>query len=260
MSKDIPIKEIVIEWHFEPKDYFEEKVLIEYEDFNIIIDSGNAEARIPPKYFNSIDVFIDKLTHDLESHFLGAQVISHQTYKLSDPKRYDLREDGGKNMYVKAGPFVGTGSFGQVEWSIKDSKGNIIRSSKRERIDKKKWFAEASTKYRIEDKVLDQMLKSYAVSVSDPMNELIHLYEIREAACAKFGRDKITQKSLNITHTDWNFLGRIANHEPFIQGRHRGQNPGKLRDASQKELQQAREVAKKIIEQYMKHLEKQSDL
>jgi len=33
--------------------------------------------------------------------------------------------------------------------------------------------------YRYTDSTLDQMLRSYQISVKDPGNELVHLYEIR---------------------------------------------------------------------------------
>jgi hypothetical protein len=260
MTNTIPIKEVIVEWHFEPKDYFEERMLIEYNDFNIIIDSGHAEAKVPAKYFNSIDDLIGKLNKDIESLFLAVQVVSHQKYKLSEPERYDLREDGGKNIYVQVGSFVSVSSLTPFDFLIKDANGNIIRSSKQERIDEKKWFAETVAKYRACDKVLEQMLKSYSASVSDPKGELIHLYEIRDAVCVKFGSKEKAKKALNIFNNDWQFLGDLANREPLIQGRHRGRNPSELREATREELSKARAIAKKIIKHYMEFLEKHSEL
>jgi hypothetical protein len=49
------IKQIVIEWKYEPKDYFEDRIVIECNDFEIVVDSGLAEARLGPEYSDKID-------------------------------------------------------------------------------------------------------------------------------------------------------------------------------------------------------------
>ena len=249
------IKEIVIEWAYEPKDFFETKLVIKYKDFELIIDSGLAEARLSPDYFDRADCIAKELTQDLESRFMAGQVMAHEQYKLSKPSRYDLRIDGGKNIYCQV-DLVCVASIGKVDLIQRDANGHIISDTKQERIEKKKRLADLAAKFRLIDTTLDQMLRSYNASVSDPKNELIHLYEIRDAAAKKFGNSSKAKTKLTITNDQWNTLGRLANDEPLTQGRHRGQNPGTLRDAESAELDQARNIAAKIIENYLNYLEK----
>jgi hypothetical protein len=250
------VQQIVIEWNYEPKDYFESRIVIEYDRFEIVVDSGHAEARIGPEYLDKIDNLINELSEDLESRFLAVQVLIHVPYTLSKPSRYDLRKDGKKNMYLQIESIVSTLSFGTVDLVTHDINGNVVSDSKQERIDKKKWFSALVAKFRPKDQVLDQMLRSYSASVFDPKNELIHLYEILDSVKTRFR--KKGKKTLNITNGEWNLLGRLANDVPLKQGRHRGENPGSLRDATGYELEQARKIAAKIVEHYVIYLEKGS--
>lgn len=100
------------------------------------------------------------------------------------------------------------------------------------------------------------MLKSYSSSVSDPDNELVHLYEIRDAASTIFGSENNARSKLGITNKEWSDFGLIANKRPLLQGRHRGSNAGALRQADADELETVRKIASKIVENYMIHLEK----
>ena len=249
------IQQIVIEWNYEPKDYFESSIVVEHKTLKIIVDSGHAESRIGPEYLDKVNDLMNELNEDLESRFLAVQVMTHMPYTLYKPSRYDLREDGTKNIYVHSEPLKCGVSLGTVDIVIRDADGNVVSDSKQERIDKKKWFAETAAKFRAKDQILDQMLKSYSASVSDPRNELVYLYEIRDSAVAKFNKSSTAKKLLNITREEWNLLGLLANNKPLEQGRHRGENPGSLRNAERSELEQARKIAAKIVENYMLYLE-----
>lgn len=252
------IKEIVIEWQYEPKEYFEDQICIKYQDFELIIDNGLAETRLNPSYADSVDSLVSTLSQDLESRFLAVQVMTHEQYKLSKPSRYDIRLDGRRNVHIQVDSAVCVASGGKVDLIQRDAYGNIISDTRQERINKKRKLGDLAAKFRLKDPTLDQMLRSYSASVSDQKNELIHLYEIRDAAKKKFGNATKAKAKLNITISQWNTLGRLANDEPLTQGRHRGQNPGALRDADISELEQARRIAANIIESYLDYLEKGS--
>jgi hypothetical protein len=254
------IKQIVVEWSYKPKDYFERNFTIKHESCEIEISPGIAIARISPIHTENINQIMNDLTHDLESRFLAIQVMTHQPYNLSQPSRYDLNEDGTRTIYVVAKDNVIISDTPPIDIIVSDADGNIISDTKQERIDKKNWFAEASAKYRAKDQTLDQMLKSYSSSVIDPDNELVHLYEIRDAVSKKFGNDNKANSKLNITNKDWSDFGLIANKKPLLQGRHRGNNVGILRKADSSELETVRKIASKIIESYMIYLEKEDPL
>jgi len=248
------IEKMIVEWNYEPKDYFEDNFTIEYDNCVIEIMSGIAEGRILPIHIDIADEIIKKLNQDLESRFLAVQVMTHKKFNLSKPSRYDLMKDGSKNTYLQVEDIVCVAEVSPVDLIIHDKNGNVISDTKQERIDKKKWFAETSSKYRAKDQTLNQMLKSYSSSVSDPENELVHLYEIRDAVSKEFGGESNARSKLNVTRKEWSDFGLIANKKPLLQGRHRGSNTGALRHADISELSTVRKIASKIVEEYMVYL------
>jgi hypothetical protein len=114
-------------------------------------------------------------------------------------------------------------------------------------------LAELAARHRSKDSTAEAVLRSYGAAVNDPANELIHLYEVREALKKKLG--KRACKELKITDTQWSRLGRLANDLPLRQGRHRGKLHAELRNATPDELRQARGIAQKMIVEYLKYLE-----
>lgn len=84
-------------------------------------------------------------------------------------------------------------------------------------------MADLIEKYR-GDTLVGSLLNSYEAAINDPANELIHLYEIRDALVAKFGKEKAAKQTLGINKDQWDIIGRVANSEPLRQGRHRGKN------------------------------------
>jgi hypothetical protein len=95
--------------------------------------------------------------------------------------------------------------------------------------------------------LLHALLASYSRSVLDPSNELVHLYEIRDALSKHFGNYQNACAALNISQAEWQRLGRLANIEPIKQGRHRGQYVAGRRDATRDELDKVRSLVRKWI-------------
>jgi hypothetical protein len=98
-------------------------------------------------------------------------------------------------------------------------------------------------------------LWSYSAGVRDPVNELVHLYEIRDALSVKFGGEIRVRSALAITASQWSRFEQLSNSEPLRQGRHRGKTGETLRDASESELIEARCIARAMIEAYLQYLE-----
>jgi len=94
--------------------------------------------------------------------------------------------------------------------------------------------------------------------VNDPNNELVHLYEIRDTLSKKFGGENAACQALNISAAQWSRLGQLANNEPLRQGRHRGKNPGALRDATEAELTEARDITRQFVEAFLEYLERKN--
>lgn len=98
------------------------------------------------------------------------------------------------------------------------------------------------------------MLRSYSKAVSDPPSELVHLYEILDALRARFGSETLARSTLKITKAQWSELSGLCNAAPLLQGRHRGEKIGQIREATTDELSRARRIARSMITAYITHL------
>ncbi len=204
---------VVLEWKFSPPDYFEEPIHIKRDDYVMTISNGTVEARIRPEIYDKDQSMRDRLHSSLNDRFLGVQLFSHKPYELSKASIYRLHPDGRKDITIFPEPIVITLSMGEPDIIVKDKDGNVISDSRHERIQKKQKLAELAEKYRQKDSCVASLLNSYDKAVNDPDNELVHLYEIREAIEKRFGGKSAARSALGITGTQWSRLGNLANDE-----------------------------------------------
>ena len=246
---------VVLEWTFSPPDYFEDEIRIESESCIMVINNGKVEARINSAAYDREHNMRDQLHSVLNDHFLGVQLLTHKPYQLSESSMYRLHSDGHKEitLFVKSAEFVSV--VGSVDFILKDKDGNILSDSRRDRIEKKKEFAGLVAKYRQHDKFVESMLGFYEAAIRDPKNELVHLYDIWEALVKRFVNEKAAKTALTIIDSQRRRLGALANDEPLRQGRHRGKKIGDLRDATESELEEARTIARNMIEAYLHYLD-----
>ena len=77
----------------------------------------------------------------------------------------------------------------------------------------------------LENPLIQGLMASFGRAVADPADRMTHLYEIRDALSRHLGGEKEARRALGLTSADWSDLGRIANHEPIKESRHRGNHP-----------------------------------
>ena len=245
-----------IKWTFTPPDYFEESIHLKYDDIELWIEEGEIKAELVEDEYGKVKIVREKLHESLNNRFLGVQVITHKPYELSKASIESLNPDGGVILYAEAN-IGGTSFMSSTGFTLVAGDGNIIVDKRKERIEKIYNFADLVEKYKGTDAVVDSIVLSYHNAVEDPDNELVHLYEIRDALQTKFGGKESTKDCLNISNSNWQRFGELTCVEPLNQGRHRGQHPGNLRDATQEELKEARKIAQEMIESYLGYLENQ---
>ncbi len=245
---------VLLEWTFTPPDYFEDEIRIVGCDYEMIINNGKVEVRISPEVYDKNHQMRDSLHAELHDRFLGVQILTHKLFDLSKASMCRIHSDGRKDVTIFPESCVMTMSVGSVDIAQTDKGGNVVSDSRRERIEKIKEFAELVRVFRPKDTVCESLVKSYMSAVNDPDNELVHLYEIRDALSKLFSGEVSARQALGISASDWSLLGKLANHEPLKQGRHRGQSAGELRDADSDELRQARRIARSFIEAYLRYL------
>ena len=250
---------VILEWTFSPPDFFEEPIRVARSNYLMTIGNGKVEARIDPATYDKDPSMRDVLHGALNDRFLGAQLSTYTPYQLSKSSISRLYSDGHKDATVIAEGIQLTARAGiSADVVLMDRDGNVVADSRRERLERRKQVADLIETYRSKDPVLAAILNSNQAAVNDPDNELIHLYEIRDALSKQFGGEVATRDALRITATQWSRFGRIADHEPLKQGRHRGRSVGTLRDATEAELKEARDIARSLVENYLQYLERQS--
>jgi hypothetical protein len=248
---------VVLEWRFTPPDYFEQAITVSRDDYVMTVDNGKAAATINAAVFDADPSMRDTLHGALNARFLAVQLLSHSPFELSPPTMVRLHEDGRRDICVELKGEELRITGGSVDFQVTDQHGNIVSDSRRDRIDRKRSLAElVSTHHR--DDLLTALLTSHRNSVRDPDNELVHLYEIRDALSTKFGGEKDTRTALGVSASDWSRLGQLCNDEPLRQGRHRGKSGATLRDATHSELDEARTIARSMIENYLRRLDASS--
>lgn len=250
-----PVVSIELEWNYTPLNYLEEPINLVYDGVSLDIQNGKGLAKITPEQFKQNPNIKENLHHFVESRFHAAQIFNHKDFRLSSPSRTDLRENSKKHHYLQVNSLTHAMSVSSVDFVVKDKNGNIKSDSKRDRLERQNSYADILEKYRKTDPTLLQLFSSYQMSVKDPDNEFVHLYEVRDALVTRFSSKKIASRELNITSTQWDEIGKLANTLPLKQGRHRGKMSGLLRNANASELEQCRKSAVNLIEKYLDYLE-----
>jgi hypothetical protein len=244
----------MLEWTYSPPDYFEAPIQISHDQYVMTIENGKVEAKVNDVIYEENPEMRNQLHEALNDRFIYKQVFNHQLFELSKPQVCKIHPDGRKDhfIFLETAEIICTGEL--VDLVLMDKDGNIVGDTRRNRIDREKSNAELLEKHRA-NSVLKAILHSNQTSIMDPNNELIHLYEIRDALIDEFGRESEVKMKLGISSREWRNFGRLANDAPLKQGRHRGKHVGELRDATHEELNKAREFARTLILSYLEYLE-----
>lgn len=248
---------IILEWKYEPPDFFEAPCTIEIQDYNISINNGIATAIISPEFYDSREDLRNEFHEKIIDRFLGVQCINFKKFNITKPTiMHRLYSDGRKDITIFSEPFeVRVTMSASFETMITDKNGNILTDTKSEKIKLESHIAKLSAKYRRYDPVANSILKSFNAAVNDPDNEFVYLYEIIESLSGRFENEKGLRDALGVSKTYIGKLRKLANAEPVTQGRHRGKSPGQLRTATITEKMEAREIAGKLIQLYLEHLD-----
>jgi hypothetical protein len=221
----------------------------------MVINDGKVEARLKRVNREEESQIRQELHESLNSRFLGVQLLTYKPFQLSKPSTYHLHPDGKRDVFIQVNSAVITITGNSVDLIVKDRDGNIVTDTKKERIKEKKELADLAERFG-KDPIVIALLQSHKNAITDPKDELIHLYEICDTLKSTFKGINNACSTLGISKKqEWGRLGKLANDEPLKQGRHRGQNAGNLRDATNAELNEARQIARKMIYAYLLYLD-----
>jgi len=249
---------MVLQWTFLPPDYFEAPVVISRDDYTVSIQDGKIDVRMAPALYETNPNIKDAIEDALNHRFRAMELISHHGYSLSYAGRLHIHPDGHKEFFLTINERLTVRD--SVDFTASDKAGNVIFDSRKERLQQKMMLADLVERHSSRDSLVKSMLKSYHAAVTDPDNELVYLYEIRDALAREFRGENQVRAILNISSASWHELGRIANDAPLKQGRHRGKFVEALRDATEEELGTARQIARDLIFEYLRYLEENHTL
>lgn len=249
------MKKVVAKWTYTPNDYFDTEILIENENQSITIKDGVIELKLSESDDADVSETHSKYIGYVESFLMVGLLNKRKNYELRASTLTSTNADGSVSTFVKLTPASSTIEVAlKISYRKMDKDGNVIFDSIEE---EKKKQVELLNKIQTalnKDPLVKGLFESYKNSISDPENELVHIYEIRDALQNHFRSKSKALEKLNLTTKEWSDFGTICNEKPLKEGRHRGQMKGKLRNASKEELKLAREISIKMINAFIDYL------
>lgn len=241
-----------LEWTYAPTDFLEAPLEILGPGYELAFNEGQGHAHIEPAAYPEHNSLRAQLQQELSARFLAVQALTHTRFTLSNSLVKRIQPGRNKIIaFIEGTVAMTVECVGQIDMVQRDAAGHIIFDSKAERIKKTRELMQLAAKHALTDDTADAILRSYSAAVVDSENEFIHLYEIVDALRRRFGGKDKAQAALKVG-AEWDRLHKISNDEPYNQGRHRGAYVGKLHDAPKNVLQDARGIARDLIERYLR--------
>ncbi len=231
-----------LEWNYEPADFFEAPYHHAEAAYDLVADGGRVTVilRAPQDPVNSsVEQGIQSQINDI---LAARQLQVHRKYRLEGPRIWqNVGDKRHVSIRVGSAALVMTGHRPDIV--IADRNGAVIRDTKAERIAEETETLNLLVSKAGQHPTIRVVLQSYSRCVSDPDDELVHLYEVRDALSAHYGGEALARQALQIPKAEWKRLGVLANVKAIEQGRHRGKHLAR-RPATGAELTEAREIVR----------------
>ena len=248
------MEKAILEWRYNPSSYFENEIILDNDQIKLRISAGLVQLELK-NYNSTIELTHNKYNNYIESFFISQMIEQRTSYEIKNVSTVIEHEDCSREIYVKPETTTHILRMPLRNKIVKiDKDGKIIYDPDEE---EKKRQLDLSTKIQNvldKDKIVHHLLESYQNSIKFPNDELVYLYEIKDAIKTYFKNKSTVLILLKISDADWSELGIICNKLPLKQGRHRGQMIGKLIDPKENELEKARSIAKNIIKSFINYL------
>jgi hypothetical protein len=235
-----------LEWKYEPTDFFEAPYRHAEAAFDLVIKTGSETATTTVAMDPVPRDLEDRVRSSIENIFFVRKIQTRRKYNLEGPAIYQY-SSGRRNVSVRLKGVSINLMAGNVDFTLRDAAGNIIRDSKAERIAEDTSLLDFLAPKLQQSPTLRAVVSSYLRSVDDPDDEFTHLYEIRDALCKHYGNEDAARRALGVSRNNFSRFRALANVEPVEQGRHRGKHPHGRRPATPEELEEARKLAREWI-------------
>lgn len=261
---------VSLTWRYSPADIVVEGLGLDIEGHTLTVAGGLATLEIEGDAFDQDPTIQARAVDSLKSILDGFGIHYRKPVLVSTPQMVRKHADGHQTHYVDLEPAKVTVSVscsvtitdkdGNVILDDEEERKNIARAIETQKLEKAQTLGQKLSKHP-SDILLARMVDSYKNSISNPNNELVYLYEIRDALAIKFGGEKDACSTLGLSGNAWGRFGLLCNNSPIYQSRHRGKkySESDMRHASEKELQEARDFALGMISGYINYLDTTSE-
>ncbi len=244
-----------LEWIFQPPDFFEQKIEVADAQFTLELEAGLAKAVVNATIFDGNSEVAARIERSVKARLDAQKLVRHKPYQLGNSVQKRVDSGGNVHTLIFAEMVEVLYAEDRTDGVVRSADGTIIGDTYSRRLAADKAFGDQVTAHDT-DPLLAKLLSSFAKAVDDPNNELVHLYEIREALATTLGGETKARAALNVSKAGWSKLGSLCNNEPLKQARHRGKDLSGLRDATASELHEARAIARSLLDGYLSILDK----
>lgn len=254
---EIDIEEVNISFTFSPKNLFKESITRNIGDFEVNFAQGAGTIQIKTgdvKAFLQNRTILDDLHKKLEVFFKTASIITKKEYQLSKFNVEKVLKDGRrvKELSTIIEAVLVTED---VHIQITDQTGKIVGDSKASELDEISKYTELCLKIYDANPLVKHLIDFYMESINKTDRVLSALYDLYDALIKEFGDRKKINNNLGVSIKKQNRLRIITNDPLLKQGRHSGKNTSQLRDATNKEINEARDIAKALLLNYLLFLD-----
>lgn len=250
---------VVLEWRYAPVYYFEDEfetnLNLNNEQYKMVVKKGKIEVHISSALYEKNKNIHNWLYDAINKKFKVFLLTKYEPLKISKSVSITGNYTNGKKHVIKFADTARVAFKASVRVVKKDKDGNVIYDSCKEQTEKNKELIDLISRCESKDSFAVSLLDCLYRATNNKSHELVHLYEIREALVNKFGNQQSARQSLGISRKDWSRLGELANDLPLKQGRHAGKKINELRDATSKELNEARQLAQRFVKAYLNYLD-----
>lgn len=253
------MKKVWIEWLSESQQsesietYLNRRKII-FEKDKIILELNESDsddkAFCTQEFLNNIDSQVKACANII-------QMVSGKGIIVKKCSLHSSLFEGNHNVTTFPDPVILNMSINEPDTIASNDQGVEITNSKRLKLNNILELIRIFSDNEGKDDVLKFILDCYNKSLKSNDLSVSALYDIRDALKANFKNEKTAKSQLKISNTSWRRMGDIANSLPISQSRHKGEKVN-LREITQQELVEIREIATKMIISYLKYIGKNS--
>ena len=120
-------EKVILEWKYDPPDFFEAPFQIENDNYRIEINNGDIKATISPEFYDSETNARLEFHEKVNALFLGVQTLNFKPFNLSEPSMCRLHSDGRRDITIFPDPGVCKATISDlVDLIIEDKDGNKV--------------------------------------------------------------------------------------------------------------------------------------